>query len=310
MVLSYIKHSALWGVCLFIMMSVHAAQARKAYAMLPLRNGTGVSQGEADIISDRLRAEIFNTGRVILMEREQMQSILKEQGFQHSGVCEDEACMVQIGEMLGVELLVSGSLGKLGTLYLFNVRAINVETGRIVRVVSEDIRGDIEEVVEYLGRVADKLTTEKAPEKPPEIVIIDTEQEEEDDEDDDDEEEEEEGEFEIVDEDEDDVDDDEEEYLNDDSAPTRPIVQTALGIGLSGYSVMSTVVGIIAVASGGEELMGNGVVLILAGVGTGVSGSILLSRAKAKWNVYNEWEREHKKTSQRLSLRLQWSFEF
>lgn len=126
-------------------------------AVIGVKNAEGVSVGEADIIADRLRLELFNTGRASLMERDQMQDVLKEQGFQQSGACADEACMVEIGKVLGVELLVSGSIGKLGKMYLLNFRTIDVSTARIGAVVSRDITGSIEDVVWYLPAIAQEL---------------------------------------------------------------------------------------------------------------------------------------------------------
>ena len=93
------------------------------------------------------------------MERDQMQEVLKEQGFQQSGTtCSDEGCMVELGRMLGVKRLVVGSIGKLGTMFMVNVRSINIETGKVEKVVSEDVRGNIEDVVAIIPLIARKMT--------------------------------------------------------------------------------------------------------------------------------------------------------
>jgi hypothetical protein len=86
-----------------------------------------------------------------------MQAILKEQGFQKSGACTDEGCMVQMGEILGVQKLVTGSIGKIGSLYLVNARVIDIKTAKISRSVSDDIRGSLEDVVERLPNLAARL---------------------------------------------------------------------------------------------------------------------------------------------------------
>ncbi|MBN1576975.1 MAG: DUF2380 domain-containing protein, partial [Chitinispirillaceae bacterium] len=134
------------------------AESKTNYAVVNLKNSAGVTEGESELITDRLRSELFNTGKVNVMERNQMQEILKEQGFQQSGVCTDEACLVEMGQMLGVKIIVVGSLGKLGSMFMVNIRAIDVQTAQIVKVVSVDIKGDIEEVVEHLKTIARKLT--------------------------------------------------------------------------------------------------------------------------------------------------------
>ena len=129
------------------------------YAVVNLKAGSGVSDGECELISDRIRTELFKTSKVNVMERAQMQEILKEQGFQKSGACTDDACMVELGQMLGVQTLVIGSLGKLGSMFMINIRGIDVQTAQVVKVVSVDIKGGIEEVVDHLREIAQKLVS-------------------------------------------------------------------------------------------------------------------------------------------------------
>lgn len=132
------------------------------YAVLPLKASGGVTDGEAAVIGDRLRVELFREARVKLMEREQMESILTEQGFQRSGTCADEACLVEMGQLLGVRYMVTGSLGKLGSLLLMNFRVIDVQQGTIVAVVGKEIKGGLEGVVDELPSIALELTGAKA----------------------------------------------------------------------------------------------------------------------------------------------------
>ncbi len=152
------------GFFLLVTLLCYASHAQQqprkpTIAVLNLKNAANVSKGEADIISDRLRIELFKTGNVEVMEREQMQTVLEEQGFQASGACSDEGCMVEMGQLLGVQFLITGSIGKLGNLYLLNFRSIDVKTGKINKVVSEDINGYIEEVVGRLSDIAWDLTS-------------------------------------------------------------------------------------------------------------------------------------------------------
>ena len=164
-------------------------------AVINLKAGSGVSEGECELITDRLRTELFNTRKVNVMERSQMQEILKEQGFQQSGACTDDACLVEMGQMLGVQSLVIGSLGKLGSMFMINVRKIDVRTAKVLKVVSVDVRGDIEEVVAHIARIAQQLVSsdedesvvseavapvvEEKKEPVPEITVIEEEPKEE-----------------------------------------------------------------------------------------------------------------------------------
>jgi len=117
----------------------------------------GMNEATVLALSDRLRAEIFATNKFEVLERAQMDDVLKEQGFQASGACTDEACQIEMGQILGVERLVTGSLGKLGTKFILNLRMINIETGKIQRTVFEDCKCPIEDLTEALHSIAKKL---------------------------------------------------------------------------------------------------------------------------------------------------------
>jgi TolB-like protein len=107
----------------------------------------GVKESEAAVISEQLRAELMKSARVRLIERSQMQEILREQGFQQSG-CTSDACAVEVGQLLGVKNMVVGSVGMAGSYTVLSARIISVATGSIV--VNESIRtkGGIDVVLE------------------------------------------------------------------------------------------------------------------------------------------------------------------
>ncbi len=148
--------------------SALAQQKLKRIAVLDL-SGEGVTKSEAKTLTDRLRSRLVNTGAFIVLEREQMDEILSEQGFQQSGCVSDE-CLVEIGRMIGVQEMVGGSIGKIGRTYTLDLRIIDVETGRILRTVSEDYRGSADGLLGVLSLAAQKIagkkvTRPKAPRK-------------------------------------------------------------------------------------------------------------------------------------------------
>jgi TolB-like protein len=107
----------------------------------------GVKKSEATVISEQLRAELMKSPRIRLIERSQMQEILKEQGFQQVG-CTSDACAVEVGQLLGVKNMVVGSVGMAGSYTVLSVRIIDVGNGNIM--VNESIRtkGGIDQVLE------------------------------------------------------------------------------------------------------------------------------------------------------------------
>ena len=92
---------------------------------------TNIDEAEVKILTDRLTTKMAQAGKFIIIERARMNEVLVEQGFQQSG-CVSSECAVEAGSMLGVEIIVTGSIGKLGDLYTMDVRAISVESGKII----------------------------------------------------------------------------------------------------------------------------------------------------------------------------------
>jgi TolB-like protein len=122
------------------------APKRTSVAILDMEP-KGVPENEVSALSDRLRTELFMTDAFDVMERGKMQEVLKEQGFQQSGACNSDACAVEVGQLIGVEKMIAGSLGRVGRTYSVNLRMIDVKTGRMERSVTKDYEGDIDKLL-------------------------------------------------------------------------------------------------------------------------------------------------------------------
>jgi len=123
--------------------------------------GRNISQGEALTLTDRFRNEIIKTNKYTIVERTEMEEILKEQGFQQTG-CTSNECVVEVGALLGVQQMISGSIGKVGDIFTVSVRIIDIQTGKILKTTDYDIRGNISEMLtKGMREVALKLVTGK-----------------------------------------------------------------------------------------------------------------------------------------------------
>ncbi|OGJ88362.1 MAG: hypothetical protein A2268_05640 [Candidatus Raymondbacteria bacterium RifOxyA12_full_50_37] len=123
--------------------------------------GRGLGAGEAGTLTDALRSYLINTGSFRVMERGKMDEVLKEQGFQSSGACTDQACLVEMGQLLGVEYMITGSIGKVGGTYSVNVRMISIRTGEINRTVNKFYKGEIDGLLtQIIPTVADEFARE------------------------------------------------------------------------------------------------------------------------------------------------------
>jgi len=127
----------------FNMNNMFAQGSEEIYIAVMNLEGKAISQIEADALSDRLRSELFNSGKYKVIERDNMDKIMEEQAFQQSGCTSDE-CIVEMGEILGVEQIIVGSVSQIGKVISVAVRVIDVETGEVINIVNFDYKGSID----------------------------------------------------------------------------------------------------------------------------------------------------------------------
>jgi hypothetical protein len=132
-------------------------------AVLDFSGDATTTAEQLQFISGKMATELLATGDFTVLERGRMDMILKEQGFQQSGACSSSECQVEMGQMLGVDQLVGGSLVRFGPTYMVRVDLLDVGTGRILRSVDLQKKGELYEIVNELCReVVVKLTAKQA----------------------------------------------------------------------------------------------------------------------------------------------------
>ena len=119
-----------------LLLSSFLYSQQTSVAVIDLKN-VGLEEHFSTLLTDALRAEMFKYEKFTVMNRENMQEIMGEQAFQASGVCDDNACYVEMGEVLGVEKIVTGSIGKLGSTYSLTIKMINVETSENDKIITD-----------------------------------------------------------------------------------------------------------------------------------------------------------------------------
>ena len=130
---------------LLILIQFLNAQQLPSIAVMDL-DAKGIAKDEASVLTDKLRGELFQTGQFQVIERSVMDEILKEQGFQQTG-CTSKECAVEAGQLIGVQFMVAGSIGRIEKTYLLSVRLINVATGKIEKSVQRELTGSLTDVL-------------------------------------------------------------------------------------------------------------------------------------------------------------------
>ncbi|TAL31279.1 MAG: hypothetical protein EPN93_18130, partial [Spirochaetes bacterium] len=150
----------------------HAAGEKKRLAVLDF-SANNTSDANARIVRNAFEVMLYKTSLYNMLERRQVELVLKEQGFQASG-CVDTACAIEIGKMLSADLVAVGSLDRID-MYIVSVKVIDIANGSVVYADNERSanEGGLYNALEllvarYSGRAAAPEESGKArPEKNP-----------------------------------------------------------------------------------------------------------------------------------------------
>ena len=97
-----------------------------------------------DSVTDFVQTSLYETGKFNMMDRKNVQKILKEQMFQKTG-CSSTDCAVEAGRILNVSNMVLGSVSKLGQRYVISLQLVDVEQGKIS--ISDKVETDSEDML-------------------------------------------------------------------------------------------------------------------------------------------------------------------
>jgi hypothetical protein len=140
-----------------LFLALFSLQAGTTLAVMELK-GLGTEISIATILTNNLISELSFLEGYTILERDQMQTILEEQGLQNSGLCDDNEYLVEIGGLLGAQKIVTGSIGKLGEMYSLSLRMFDVQTAKSDNSVTLNRKCNEEKLIELLKDAVKELT--------------------------------------------------------------------------------------------------------------------------------------------------------
>ncbi len=132
------------------------AQKKTTVALIDLTVGEGLPANIAPVLSNLIRQEFVKSETYDILDRGNMESILREQNFSMSDHCNSKECAVQVGQLLGVEKMLFGDLGMLGKKTIINIQLVDVSTGKIDKIENESHVGAIEDIDAVVIKLARK----------------------------------------------------------------------------------------------------------------------------------------------------------
>ena len=149
---------------LLIYINISIAQDKRPSVAVLDFDAKGIPIYEAETLTERLRSEIANTNAVRLTDRKLLEKILQEQGLQQSGCTTDE-CAAEVGQLLGAQFIISGSIGKLGSSFTIDTKMVSVTTGAAERAKTATYSGEIVGLITEMEILAWEIVGLKAPQR-------------------------------------------------------------------------------------------------------------------------------------------------
>lgn len=107
-------------------------------------------------LADMLVSDLNSSGAFTVIEREELQKVLREQELALSGLL-DEKDAPKIGALLGAKLLVYGSYLSTGTELRYDAKAVEVESGKLLCTAS--VSGSVDQALNMERDLARKLAS-------------------------------------------------------------------------------------------------------------------------------------------------------
>lgn len=126
--------------------------------ILPFKNITQQTEDQwlQESFSENLTLGLGNTTNLKLVERSDLQRILKEQSFAQSAYVDVDSAP-KVGKMLGAKYAVLGSYQRVGSQILVNVKVVDTETGAIVAGTLTQVKGEYSQLFDLQEQLAERL---------------------------------------------------------------------------------------------------------------------------------------------------------
>ena len=124
-----------YAINLILIISITNLYAQSSLAILPF-NSSGISAEEARQISEKFRAEFSSLRKYNVLDRQTMEMLLADQGFDLNDPCRNNYCALTLGQLLSVDDVIMGYIGKIDKTYAIDVRIINISSGSVLKDIS------------------------------------------------------------------------------------------------------------------------------------------------------------------------------
>src|SRR6185436_18478025 len=115
---------------------------------------TGVDEILVENLTETFTTEAGKVAGFNIIGQNEIKDLVGYQAQQNMLGCDDAACMSDLAGALGVDMLIAGTVGKVGETFVVNVRIIDVKKAETKQRVGETIAGRADALLPYIRLVA------------------------------------------------------------------------------------------------------------------------------------------------------------
>ncbi|MFH0947593.1 MAG: CsgG/HfaB family protein [Elusimicrobiota bacterium] len=142
--------------CLFCLYNTSFCEDREKIAVMDIR-AYGVEKEVATTVNEFIRNDLFEMGKYDVIERSQIELVLKEQRLQLTGALNSKE-VIKVGEILGVKKIILGSFSRLKQKYFLILRIVDVENARVLSSKTEECTSE-NELREMSKKIVSRLVS-------------------------------------------------------------------------------------------------------------------------------------------------------
>ena len=125
-------------------------------AILSIQSST-VAKDNLERVSDYIAQEVEKKSSTKVLFLEDIRAMLQSEGKESLLGCFTDSCISGIGNVLGIDAVIVGGLGQIGSNYLFNLKMIDVLRNHVLNRQNVRVTGDISKILDEIPTMVEKI---------------------------------------------------------------------------------------------------------------------------------------------------------
>jgi len=134
-----------------------APEKKVKISVMELKAENGIDKGVVTLLYELILTEFQEYSNLSVISKTDISSMVQYETEKELAGCDETSCMAEIGGALGVDKVVIGHVGKLGSSYVVTLKLMNIKKATVENRVSKTIPADEDKLIPVIKFLANKL---------------------------------------------------------------------------------------------------------------------------------------------------------